>query len=80
MVIDLKKKLEERIEILEQKLELLAVIYIYIYIYIYSEEKILRKRKYFRKRRPSKEIRGDLRCWVCNQLGHYSNNCPGKKK
>ena len=34
MVIDLKKKLEERIEILEQKLELLAVIYIYIFIYI----------------------------------------------
>ena len=45
-----------------------------------SEEKIPRKRKYFRKRRPNKEIRGDLRCWVCNQLGHYSNNCPGKKK
>ena len=72
MIIDLKKQLEERIEILEQKLELLAV-------KKNSEEKIPRKRKCFRKRRPNKEIRGDLRCWVCNQLGHYSNNCPEKK-
>ena len=42
MIIDLKKWLEEQIEILEQKLELLAV-----------KKKIPKKRKYFIKRRPS---------------------------
>ena len=74
MIIDLKKQLEERIEILEQKLELLAV-----KIKNY-EEKIPRKRKYFKTRRPNKKFRGDLRCWICNQLGHYLNNCLEKKK
>ena len=47
MIIDLKKWLEEQIEILEQKLELLAV------KKKNSQEKIPKKRKYFIKRRPS---------------------------
>lgn len=41
---------------------------------------LFRNRKQFQKRRFCPKGKSNCRCWLCDQTGHYANECPDKNK